>query len=525
MEYLLLMDVVPADIVHRWLAMLGMRIPKSWILQRLGTHPEYPSTMSVTDLLDELGIENSAFVVEPAELDQFTQPILAYVDDHKAVVVERGGDLRKFGDRWKGVVVAAEKPANWTLPVALVSEADRQGQRRLSTTVVGLAIAIVCTYAMFSLAGIQALELVLCLAGLLLAISYTIQMWGGSNLLVNKLCGGEQAESGCQAMKTESPRLPFGLTMADAAVAYFSGLVAIHVSSAALSLDGRPLTVALVALGVAVTLYSLHVQYRRIKKWCGLCQAINATIWVLAALQVAQAFPDVSASAGLAVLLLAFVAPGACWIGIRSLLDENFALRGRLVRLGQVHRDRDLFITYLLSQKPLETGAFAGDLVIGNRQAELQIVAVLSFACGNCQEAHAALEALVRSNPDRMGVTFRFKVNPRPTAGGKYHVLRQMLAYADENDLVGDDARTNRMIGDWFSHQDAERFSTQYPAAESADVHSEIEALASWCQEAHVVSTPALFVNGYRLRTPYYAEDLVEHFPAIMEAVSDPRSG
>jgi hypothetical protein len=514
------MNGEPIDIVHQWLSLLGVRIPKSWILQRLGTHPEYPSVLSVTDLLDELGLENAACVLEPDQLDKMTQPFLAYVDDNKAVVVKRGNDLLKFGARWNGVVVLAEKPASWTLPTALANDANRQGQQTFSTAIAGSLSAVLCIFAMLALPAIQAIELVVCMLGLLLSVSFVQQMWGNPTLLAKKLCGSTETENACQKLRDESPRLPYGLTMADFSIAYFAGLIAVYVSACLLSINSRPLTSALIALGVPATLYSVYLQRRKLKKWCGLCQWINATLWILAALQFAQAPVEARVSSGLYILLLAFIVPGVSWMGIRSLIDEAYASRGKLIKLGRLHRDSELFLSYLFSQQPIDTQQLPSDFTIGSRQASLQIVAVLSYACDNCEESYATLAALVKSDPENIGVTFRFKVNPQPSAGGKHSVLRQMMAYAVENGIFNDDAKITRMIGDWFSHKDVERYLEQHPVSNHCDVQSHIEAQASWCRDAEIVSTPALFVNGHRLRLPYSTEDLVEHYAAIVEATA-----
>jgi ABC-type bacteriocin/lantibiotic exporter with double-glycine peptidase domain len=106
-------------IVHNWLQEMKIPASKTYIRQQLLSHPDYPSLLSITDTLDELGIENAAIQMEKDKLQDMPKAFLAHLNGNGgsfAMVNTRDKPENQFPgffDRWGGVVVAAEKPENW----------------------------------------------------------------------------------------------------------------------------------------------------------------------------------------------------------------------------------------------------------------------------------------------------------------------------------------------------------------------------------------------------------------------------
>ncbi|OQY76047.1 MAG: hypothetical protein B6D44_00280 [Ignavibacteriales bacterium UTCHB2] len=98
-----------------------MKIPvsKAYLKQQLLSHSDYPSLLSITDTLDELGIDNAALVVEKEKLNEIPVPFLAHINSkgNDFLEVKNISTLQKdypdFDKIWNGVVVVAEKAADW----------------------------------------------------------------------------------------------------------------------------------------------------------------------------------------------------------------------------------------------------------------------------------------------------------------------------------------------------------------------------------------------------------------------------
>ncbi len=99
-----------------WLHQLEIPVSKKYLKQQLLSHPDYPSLASITDVLDELDIENTVLEIEKEQLPELPVPFLAHLRSNggEYVIIKNRNDLGnqfpKFFERWNGVVVLAENP-------------------------------------------------------------------------------------------------------------------------------------------------------------------------------------------------------------------------------------------------------------------------------------------------------------------------------------------------------------------------------------------------------------------------------
>jgi len=113
------MSLILSTQIADWLHQLGIPASKKYLKNQLLSHPDYPSLASITDVLDELDIENTAIEIEKEQLPELPVPFLAHLRSNggEYVIIKNRDNLErqfpKFFERWDGVVVLAEKPANW----------------------------------------------------------------------------------------------------------------------------------------------------------------------------------------------------------------------------------------------------------------------------------------------------------------------------------------------------------------------------------------------------------------------------
>lgn len=113
---------------YLWLRSMKTPASESFLKQRLPSHPDYPSLLSITYTLDDFGINNGAFSGEREKLNESPVPFLARTGIRGGEVelltnIER--HLRKspeFKKNWDGIAMVAEKPGQ-------VNKADK-GIRR-----------------------------------------------------------------------------------------------------------------------------------------------------------------------------------------------------------------------------------------------------------------------------------------------------------------------------------------------------------------------------------------------------------
>jgi hypothetical protein len=102
-------------LVYRWLKLLRIPTSKQYLQKKLLSHPDYPSLLSLTDTLDEMGVYNEAIVVDKEKFFQLPVPFITQTTNNQQdlLMVSNANDFLKvnpnFLEDWNGVVLLAEK--------------------------------------------------------------------------------------------------------------------------------------------------------------------------------------------------------------------------------------------------------------------------------------------------------------------------------------------------------------------------------------------------------------------------------
>ncbi len=73
--------------ICRWLSLLGVRAEEAYVRQRLLSHPDFPSALAITSLLDDLGIENAVARLDKEQAHALATPFLAFVGGEDFMLV------------------------------------------------------------------------------------------------------------------------------------------------------------------------------------------------------------------------------------------------------------------------------------------------------------------------------------------------------------------------------------------------------------------------------------------------------
>jgi hypothetical protein len=350
--------------VHQWLSLMDISINKKYLNQRLLSHPDYPSALSVTSLLDDLGIENGVVQIDESQLPEIPTPFLAFIDREEFAIVtdleKIENSIKDFNVRWNGVVIYAEKPAEIfqspELRKTKVSERDLRVKR---------AIAIIVIMVLSSLAFLQAntLNAILSIVnffGLVVCGSIVLRELGIESVVSQRLCGtGEN--TGCDAvLHATVSKLPFDIKLSDVGVSFFSGVLLLLLINPFIT-ENYQKTLQLLIAGVILssipfTIFSLYYQWKVAKQWCKSCLLVVAILWVMTIIQLQYPFGMISinlmTAAGVVVF---FVLPGSLWLIIRSLLNHEQELINSNFLLKRVYRSPELFENHLLRQNKIDT--------------------------------------------------------------------------------------------------------------------------------------------------------------------------
>lgn len=520
------------NLIYHWFRSMKIPVSKTYLKQQLQSHHDYPSLISITDTLDNFNIPNGAYAIEKEKLNEVPLPFLAH-SGIKGGEFELVTNIEKhlqqhpdFIKQWDGIAVIAEKSERLEN-----SENEKQLHKEKSDKRLQLFFAsIIIALSLFSLWNHFSLPiaalLLTTIAGVFTGLLIVQEELGISNEFTEQLCAAGK-NTDCHAVihsKAGSSRnskwmqwLNLGtIGLADAVIIYFSSLFLLLTVS--LYNNSTPSFINLFfIISVAtlpVTLFSIYYQWRVVKKWCTLCLATVALLWIQFALifgaetgaELDEAsmiyFGDFSTNT---ILLSAFIfiSVTAAWtLLVKPALQKNIELQDKNFSLLRFKNDPKIFNALLRGQRTVDTTAFENDLQLGNPDADLQIMVACNPYCGPCAQTHKILHELLEKND--MGLTVRFTIKTENKEDKGLHAVQYLLQLAQ--DKLGSYKR--KTLHDWYNDMSFEKFSAMHPLKNENDVQEILKQNEEWSNKSEIKFTPTIFINGYQLPGQYRASDL-----------------
>lgn len=504
------------SVAVKWLKALKLPVETNYFEKQLLSHPEFPSLLSLTDTLDSLGIRNFALQVDSQNVYDIPLPFLAHTiegtREELVLIKKRSQVTGTFLKQWDGIAVVIDKD-NTQLP-AENKKALLEARSRFmlsSASILLFIVSIGISLAIDFSAKLCAVFLTT-LAGLIISLVIKQHQYGNGGSLVEKLCSAGKVSDCGAVLRSKVSKLPLGMTVSDLCVFYFAGFlliacVGIYSVSAPSFI---PVLSLLSAIAFPVSIISIVYQKFFIKKWCPLCLAISAMIWVNFGLVA----PDLSTyEFNWPVLLTAisvFSIVAFAWVSIAELMKRTETQMKEARGLTHFKRNFELFGTLLSQQRSVDITPFENEILLGNPSAPVQLLMVCSPYCGPCAFAHTELHEICKIYGEKIGLTIRFVVNkPKESEDDITKVVSRLMRSIFETESTVKNA--HHVLHSWFSTMDIAQLP---PVKNSARLDKKIEELmiqhAEWCKKSNIRFTPTLFINGIELPKFYQIKDL--HF-------------
>ena len=298
-----------SKLIYKVCKMYDIPLTYHTIDQTIQTHPEYPSILCISDVLDSWKIkhavlrlsleklqvldipaisclkrrENKWYKEEYIWITQITETKVHFLNASGEAIVE---DRARFEEAWAGVALAIEDISEAGEPDYKELHTKEIKDKLLKYALAGSFIALLITAIFFSCLHDSLLSL---LPGLLLLLvngagcylSYILirQERNQSNRLVRKFCTAGTHIDCNQVTKSSYSQL-FGLiSWAEFGMAYFSAVI-FWLAIAPLSANWQPPLWWLVFASLPFTVWSLFTQAFLIRKWCLFCCAIVVLLWI-----------------------------------------------------------------------------------------------------------------------------------------------------------------------------------------------------------------------------------------------------
>lgn len=517
--------------VHQWLSLMNVSIEKEYIHERLVSHPDYPSVLSITSLLDELGIENAAVQMEKKQLQEITFPFLAFIDQSDFILISDVSKIatthKDFDRRWSGVVVIAEHNGELTETKEMTGlrlDMHRSKVKWMFFSVIMSALVFMTCFQMQSF--YYGLLLFSAMLGLAVSVTIVLRELGIENLVSQQLCG-KGTNTGCDTvLHSDAATFALGIKLSDVGVAFFSGITLLLLFSSfatATFFNASRLLITLFTFAsLPFTLFSIYYQWRVAKRWCASCLLV---IGILNTLMLIQAYGGMPAEQISPMHIVAafslFALPGTFWLLIRPLLNRKKELIENNIKLQRIYRSNEVLEASLRMQPTIDVSPWEFDFQIGDAQSPCQIMIVSNPYCVPCAEMHATLKELLQKDTGQIGITVRFLIDVYNETDERMRVVEHMLQYAYSRvNFFQSPDEMEQMLTTWYQSRDLQKFREYYPVSKTRDIYEKLERQTQWCQEAQVEFTPSLFINGYKLPSAYEQQDFASIVGNLVEIFS-----
>lgn len=484
---------------------------------QIKSHPSYPSLHAITGVLDHFNIENIA-----AEVPTDSQTLAQLPDSFIAQIhTDKGDDLvaiRKikkqslyhvfsenidekmsesdFLIKFTGIIVAVEKDEN----VKPASKATFKKEILFS------ALGIILAALLYN-KGIEYTNLAflsLSILGIITSYSILKQELGESSVIGDAFCSGNNEKKDCDAvLSSKGAEIIKGHKLSDLGMIYFSGLLL-----ASMLITNFSFLHLISFLAIPITIYSIYYQYKVVKSWCTLCLTIVGILWVQAALNSFQfTFTNVfPLDTDILVTTAAFISVYLIWSYTKPLVKSTIELEKEKIEFVKFKRDFNLFNNLLQGSSTVDTKiSNTKEIILGNKDAALEVVIVTNPFCGHCRPVHEIVHSITEKYNDNVKIIIRFNVHVGEATSNGVIVTSKLLELYNEKGI--EDCKS--AMDDIYEGMDFDKWLSKWGKANNFDTYYDLlKDQKEWCTEKNINFTPEILVNGKSFPKEYNRTDL-----------------
>ena len=515
----------PVNATIALLQRLQVKITNSTINKALQEHPDYPSLLSINDVLNQFNINTAAVNVEKEKITALPLPFIAHITnkgggfvtvtdikDNSLTYYTTKEDYRntvsvlidEFTKIWSGNTILAEAKCN-------AGEHNYTLQRR-KELLEGIKIPLlficllVCGIAtnLVSLTIAYSVLVVLKFIGVIVS---TLLLWyevDKTNTTLQKICTAG-TKTNCNAILNSKQAKLFGvLSWSEIGFYYFAGsYLALLISG----VQALPILAILNFCALPYILFSVYYQWRIAKQWCVLCLSVQAILLAEGITNfsfISFSYLNISLSI-IAQIILSFLIPISIWQLLKPALLQKKELKPKAKELARLKANPKIFESLLIKQKQITISTDGLGILMGNPNATNTIIKVCNPYCGPCAKAHPVIEEIIHSNPNiKAQVIFNATTDEKDI---KNKPVKHLLAIQEK---YGKELVTKAM-DDWYNadKKDYDAFAAKYPMNGELQLQNKkIEYMSEWCKEIDIQFTPTFFINGYQLPDIYNIGDI-----------------
>nr|WP_321522018.1 vitamin K epoxide reductase family protein [uncultured Macellibacteroides sp.] len=519
------MDNILYNISCRYLKLSAIFVDNKELKVKLYSHEYYPSLVSLTDVLTDMGIQNMAVKTNINNLKEIEKPVLLHLGGNvsRFIIVTRIADNKieyyksnskkekKLTDDvlkdWDGVLLYIAKPKIKN-QLEEILEKIKQNQFML------IFVALLALFIPFVIKNDIGILYYLLLAVKLIGLCFTFFLLRHDLDINSKferhLCSLSKNIS-CDAVLNSSASKFLGLfKMSSISLVYFVfGIILLLgalVTGTYLNVINLLLFISL--FSIPYIIYSLSYQMFVIKKWCLLCLSvifslvlenlISAYLLYTGQLKLPSYIDVYIAFFVIIILILA-------WSYLYSKIKQIIKAEEYEIQYFKLKKNYQIF-RLILDNQPLKEIEFSSnDIILGDIKSRINITIAINVTCSPCLQVYTKLKQLLNEHPDRFSLNIRFLSKHENVDKNLVELFLISLYYLDNNLFI-------QAFDKWNLEKDySNLYSSFKMKGDSEKAHSELLRHRKWGNKLKISNTPIIFINGKELPVIYTKEDL-EYF-------------
>lgn len=505
------------------LKLLKVNVSRTTIKNEINDHPFPASLLSLSDVLNNYGVENIALNLVNNKIINIADPFIAQLnginEDKEYFTVVRyinetntqffdpikhqwlTEGTNDFLKRCTGLVLLVDPQEN-------AGEIDyRINKREETKTQLGKFITyLIIPFALFltwAVAIFQSktdllfpfLFSVFTLSG---AIISGLLIWfdlDEHNPFLQKICtSGKTAD--CNAIVKSKGGKIAGISWSIIGFNYFLAILLLLIITGITN----PVSLFIISwvnvLSLPYVFFSVYYQWKVEKKWCKLCLAIQAVLLAQFVVALLGGWHNLSISSISAATIIQGIIALSLPLIISILVIPSLRIGKEKTdisrRYNKLKRDRFIFETLLKTQQALSYNRPELGITLGNPEANFKIIKVCNPYCSPCADAHKPIEQLLHTNPDLQVQIIYSASNSDEDFSAE--PVKHFLAINENNDAE----LTKKALDDWYlaKSKDYSVFASKYPLDTELDRQKErVEEMSEWCAVEQIEGTPTFFVS------------------------------
>lgn len=515
------------DVLNNYLKIRGIKISKSAVVDYVLKHPEHDSLLAISDFCNSRGIPNYACSLSIQDIqEKGKSPFIAYflgnggefvlvksIDDEKVMFDQVGKkkivSIKDFAEMWSGIAFYIDPDTQYTEP-GYWKNIFKEQVNGISASLLIFLFAVLVIMQMYVNPSILGNPFIFLFAIKLLGvlISQIIQNSElNENSKLSKLVCSMTKESNCTSILGSKEARLFGLKLSDLEMVYFlSGLISLYLALIFSQIDQVLSILYLLSLfTIPFIAYSFYTQIVVLKKWCPLCMATVACllleysqIFIYGNLLVE--FWGLMNISSITILILSSLFSATLFIVMRDSITALYNNRKFEYLFYRLKRKSNIFNASYNATPEADMQFRASEIILGNLSADIRVTFVTNTQCKPCKTAHKAINEVLNDNRQDFQLIVRFiitEINKRESL----HLMELFRLYGPE---VFEAA-----LSFWFENLNYELLIKQYPVEQiSKDTQMLMLRTVNWFDNAHITSSPMVFLNNRRLNQDYEISDL-----------------